>query len=652
MNKKWIFILLLMIALPLFIGCEEEVAPKEYLVSFSIVDEIIEPIKLVEGTILTESMLPEVIPSDEELLFHGWFFDDQFTMAFVETEIKNDMTLYGQMKSKPIKEEIIALGELNLPEEISESIVLPSQVGAFALVWESNNPSYLNHLGECVNTTSLDVVVTLTASIITTQSFEKEFSVIVKAYPFEEIFSEALSEVMVPQETSSDISLKSKFANDVVGYWESNKPGIISNTGKVTLTKQIEEVTLKLTLMKYEETYEKTYIVNTTMRPLTVNDYEYFVEQLSGRSIDVQSAIMTIDEIKMVNQTVLNTPATKTVNLETISEVQTKAIVYNLISSYTNFSKYSVYQPAGGIATDAEKTAILENRNLNGLTDEIAISYAVSTTHVNLRSYPTDFYSSSNNTDRFQETGFGLGIPMVIYHTSLDGQWFFVQMFHYYGWVSAKKVAFCTREQFLSYVNPTQFVVVIDSDFVLADEYIRMGTRLPYSSKTNDDYLISFPVRSCLGFLEIVDLSFTNNGQLSDGYLTYNYENLLSQAYKMLDLAYSWGDKLIKGFDCSSTQAAIYNCFGFQLGRNTSNQWVTNIYGGNFTSLSNETLKAYPVGTLLYTSGHVLMYIGYDESGNCWLLHNTSTYNKCLLQTLNQYGTSNIRYFLKLQDES
>lgn len=139
-------------------------------------------------------------------------------------------------------------------------------------------------------------------------------------------------------------------------------------------------------------------------------------------------------------------------------------------------------------------------------------------------------------------------------------------MLNYYGWVRAKQVAFCTREQFLSYVNPEQFVVVIDSDFVLGEEYLRMGTRLPYFSKTDKDYLLAFPVRSCLGFLQIVDFSFTNQGELSDGYLPYNYENLLSQAFKMLGVSYSWGTNKLRVLTALPRKRLFINALGFSWG--------------------------------------------------------------------------------------
>lgn len=177
-----------------------------------------------------------------------------------------------------------------------------------------------------------------------------------------------------------------------------------------------------------------------------------------------------------------------------------------------------------------------------------------------------------------------------------------------------------------------------------------MGYKLPYTTKDEINYQVQMPKRSTNGTLNVKSVEVAKTSDISDGFIPYNYTNLLNQAFKMLNIRYSWGDKTVNAFDCSSTQASIYGCFGFINGRNTSNQWKTDIYGKTINSITNESLKNYQVGTLLYTSSHVLMYIGTDDTGNCWLLHNTSTGNICKVQKLTDYGTSGIKYTLEIRN--
>jgi hypothetical protein len=321
-----------------------------------------------------------------------------------------------------------------------------------------------------------------------------------------------------------------------------------------------------------------------------------------------------------------------------------------MINSYSNINKYNVYNDVTKtIASSTQKNGILNNRNLEAIQNIVQVKYAVSSTFTLLRSYPTMYYSSANEIDRFQETGFCLGIPMIVYHTSADGNWYFVQMNNYSGWVMASSVGLCSREVFMCYVNPNKFMVTLSSILEIDGQYLRMGYRLPYISKTEESYKVLMPIRNELGNLVNEEVQLNNDEKISDGYIPYTYNNLLKQAFKLIGIQYSWGDKVYNKFDCSSTQAAIYACFGIVMGRNTSNQWTTEVYGKTITSISNTELKKYQPGTLLYTSGHVLMYIGIDTGGNCWLLHNTSSGNICKLETLTSYGTSSIKYVLELR---
>ena len=95
---------------------------------------------------------------------------------------------------------------------------------------------------------------------------------------------------------------------------------------------------------------------------------------------------------------------------------------------------------------------------------------------------------------------------------------------------------------------------------------------------------------------------------------------------------------------------AIYKCFGFMMPRNTSNQVAIPTYGSKVSGLTNATVQNYKPGSLIFTSSHVMLYIGENESGVAYLLHNTNAGNgECILQSLNDYGGSRINGVLKLQ---
>ncbi|MFA6627116.1 MAG: SH3 domain-containing protein, partial [Bacilli bacterium] len=393
----------------------------------------------------------------------------------------------------------------------------------------------------------------------------------------------------------------------------------------------------------YQET--RTYVVITQAKMLTVEDDEYFALQVRSLGKNEDDLIMNTSQVDSFNQTVLSSEKTNTLDLAQVSEVTSKAAITTMINAYQLMDKYTVYhQSTYQVLSANDKIIILNNRNLNGIDEVVNIQYAVSTQHTNVRSYPTNHYANSAAVDRFQETGFGAGIPMIIYHQSLDQEWYFIRMFNYAGWVHQNDIALCNRAMFLNYVDPQEFIVVTDPLIMIGFAPVRMGTVLPIQ----DGQTVSFPTRNANGTLSISLLTFPQ-GSYHVGYLSLTYRLLFHQAYKLLGKSYSWGDKNPEGLDCSSTQAAIYGCFGFKMGRNTSNQRTTNLYGKTISSQAISSISSLLPGTLLYTSSHVLMLLGVDQSGTAWLLHNTTSGNICKLQTLQSYGTSSILYILEIQ---
>lgn len=627
---KWGFLILLILLLS---AC----ATKRYTISFIIEDEEIPQLIQQEGLIKVDEFLSPEAPFG--YYFSGWYLDASFSTLASDFTINQDTTVYGYFG---LTEESSALETIDLPSRIGESINLPKKAGPYNLMWESLDNNYLSNDGVYHNTTLEDYEVTLRAKIPNTLYY-KDFKITVLSYPVAEKATEVINSISFSSITKN-IILPTKYGL-FTASWTSNKPLIISEDGVVNLTSNVEEVVLTLSLTYLTYTKTATFTVNTVVKVLSVQDSIYFAKRVNALGLNENDVYFSNSAINSFNQTVLASTKTNTVKLEDIPATITKANLSLMIEKYSNINSYTIYNNTTKKAISAsEKTDILNNRNLdilnnpklNAISSTVNIRYGISVNHTNLRSYPTNYYASTNEMDRFQETGFGAGIPLVIYHTSLDGQWLFVRMYNYAGWVEAINVGICSREVFLNFVNPSTFIVIIAPILQVNDAYIRMGTTLPL----NETDQVLFPTRNLQGDLVLINSSFAE-GTFNRGYLDLTYSNLFNQAYKFLGYSYSWGDKLIAGLDCSSTQGAIYGCFGIKLGRNTSNQWTTNIYGQAVSNPTVASLSQYKPGTLLYTSSHVLMYLGVDEAGDAWVLHNTSDGNKCKLQTLKSYSNLN-----------
>ena len=361
---------------------------------------------------------------------------------------------------------------------------------------------------------------------------------------------------------------------------------------------------------------------------------------------------MSAQEIASFNEKVYSDASlTKVKNVLTLAATVNSSYVKNMIDSYTNINKYTVYNNSTNQAfSSAEKTEILNNRNYNNVPSTVNVKYGVIIDFAWMRTYPTNHYSDKYSMDRFQETTLNVGEGVAIYHSSLDGNWYLVQAENYFGWVEKKHIAECSYEELESFLNPSDNIVVISDYVLIENKHVRMGQSFPLVSVTNDSYTINFPTRNSSGNLELKAITVNKDNNYSQGYLTYNYYNVYTQAFKLLGIDYSWGDKDKYGRDCSSTMNAIYRCFGFVMPRNTTNQNAIPTFGSKVSGVTNSSIQNYKPGTMIFSSGHVMLYIGENASGEAYILHNTTSGNgECILQTLNSFGGSRIIGVLKMQ---
>ena len=137
--------------------------------------------------------------------------------------------------------------------------------------------------------------------------------------------------------------------------------------------------------------------------------------------------------------------------------------VKGYINKYTINSSYKVN---GKTMTTNYRTELMNNVNVNAVPSTVDVRYGVINEFSALRSFPTsDIATSSNDFDRWQETGLEVAQGCLIYHESLDGKWLFVQVFNYNGWVLKDKVTIVTKEQMLSFTRilfaKSSFVIII-----------------------------------------------------------------------------------------------------------------------------------------------------------------------------------------------
>lgn len=407
-------------------------------------------------------------------------------------------------------------------------------------------------------------------------------------------------------------------------------------------SENLDEVTEDLTVQAIYKKNTETY---------DINNVNYWLRELASK-YDINKTLLESDKINSFNNLVVSDYSkTKVVDVTKEPITRTYSYVYGLITNYSNINKYTIYNETSGSAiSSTEKTNILNNRNLDNISNTVNVKFGIITDFAWVRSYPTNHYSSNYSMDRFQETSLNVGEGVAIYHESLDGNWYFVQAQNYNGWVEKENIATCSKEELDKFLKNENRLVVISDYQIIETAHVRMGQSFPLIESNETNHKVSFPIRNSSGVLELKEVTLANNENYSKGYLEYTYKNVFLQAFKLLGIDYSWGDKNTDGRDCSSTMNSIYTCFGFMMPRNTSNQRSVPTYGGSVSGLTTTSLQKYKPGTMIFTSGHVMLYIGENASGTSYLLHNTTSGSgACILQSFASYGGSKMIGVLKMQ---
>lgn len=352
----------------------------------------------------------------------------------------------------------------------------------------------------------------------------------------------------------------------------------------------------------------------------------------------ISSGRTSADEVKQINIRTMSTPESGVVDLFGLHLTGTD--VENMIESYA-FPTYTWLN--GQEITDDDYARILENRNLSALSgQESSFTYGILTENAAVRSFPTEERltqtenESEKSFDYFQESMLLLGEPVLLLHTSLDGQYVFVQGQNYYGWIKAEAIQTCDVLLAQAVSMTEDFVVITDGFFEAGEEELRMGTALTLLDETDTEYIAAVfcteqEADGCIALQE-GELRYYRKEQVPDdaevlwvqeqhipkssanaGYMELTQDNILLLAANMMGNSYSWGDEH-NGYDCSSTVGSIYRCFGIYLPRNSGILKYTGAQVADLEYMTTDEKRAYimslPAGTILVMPGHVMMYLG------------------------------------------
>jgi uncharacterized membrane protein/cell wall-associated NlpC family hydrolase len=355
-----------------------------------------------------------------------------------------------------------------------------------------------------------------------------------------------------------------------------------------------------------------------------------------ARCRDAARALLSAEEVAAANRRLLAADGSVR-DLAALPEAMPQGDVLTRIKSLASL-------PEGELVADRRPaTAADRDRWTAALATDaipatVAPRFALVTRRAPLRAFPTMERvrrpDGAADIDRFQESAFFPGTPVVAVHASADGRWSFVLGTTYAGWVETKLLAFGPRDMVLGYAERSTWIVVAARAAAApipghgAGEAVAldMGAALPAAAGRSAG-VVELPVPGRGGELTVVQAAVEPPEAIRDGPLPASRQCVLEQAFRFLGERYGWGHDH-DARDCSGLVCEVYRSLGIVLPRNTRDQAVSpaldrTVVGSDWSRERRlAALGTLLPGDLVYAPRHVMMIVGHDDEGP-WVIHDT-----------------------------
>ncbi len=366
---------------------------------------------------------------------------------------------------------------------------------------------------------------------------------------------------------------------------------------------------------------------------------------------EASDVIMDASGIIQFNKQISASSKLGVVDLVTYPSQVTSTQVRSFLSEFT-MPTAELFDREGTVYSQEYLDSIIASVNLDGVLDTNKVSYALVLENTDLKKYPTisrGFTSMDDlGNDSFQQGRLNIGEPVVILHTSLEQDWYFVQTSNNRGWVSMDKLVFMEKGSWVSYINSEKFLVVTGDNIVLdRDPYssstatvtLAMGTKLPlYEDKITDNtisgqgiassYVVKVPTKDRFGQLEFVPMAIPKSSDVSIGYLSYTAENVVNQAFKLLGRRYGYNG-LYGNRGNAEFIVDIYKTFGIIMPSTVDKQADIAANDIDVKSLTAEErakkVAELAPGTLLFSDDNAFIYLGQSD-GKPFVIYPATTF--------------------------
>ena len=354
--------------------------------------------------------------------------------------------------------------------------------------------------------------------------------------------------------------------------------------------------------------------------------------------------LMSYDEIENLNRETIQTKGTNMYDLKNQPEVVDGISLNEAIkkSSQADAAYYLgwTYLENTEKATQEDYDKIIENTQNPDAKKEQKVLYGIATKRTELRTFPAPVAIWDDPADSDFDYQYLVSVrvnePVVITSKSKDGNYYLAKSICCSGWIPKDAVAICDdKDEWISAWDiKNENVLVVWGDKVFtetsivgaetSDLMLTMGTVLELAKDVNpnelidnraayNNYAVWVPVRNDDGTYSKKLTLISEHKKVYEGYMPLTKENISKVVFSALGNTYGWGGSL-NSDDCSGYMRNVYKCFGMELARNTTWQSSMPMAKVNMQYMAKEEkikfFDALPFGTILYFSGHEMMYLG------------------------------------------
>ena len=356
-----------------------------------------------------------------------------------------------------------------------------------------------------------------------------------------------------------------------------------------------------------------------------------------------EAVIVPTADLDMLNLQIRQKSANTIVDLVNYPEKVYTQWMTNKITATMKIGKFDAAETPklfkGGTAlTEFSYTQAKKNCGLDALPPVCVVRYALTVDRTNVRLLPEEngWFESANDThyDQLQGTVLDPSEPVIVLIDSQDKEFVFVESRTYAGWVKPSALALTDKVTWLKYAASQNYLTVIASRKTIpqGQAFYQMGGRVLLRApdlQKDGSWAISVPAADANGILIEQGMNIPNDQAVVKGVLACSENNLVRQAFRFLGEGYGWGG-LENNVDCSAFVQDVYRSVGIELPRDANRQEKAMARSVSLKDMNREQrleiLKKTKAGSLLFTPGHVMMYLGTDENGEPLVIHALSSY--------------------------